>query len=148
MMDYNIRDGRTYMYFKGKPLYPFGYGLSYTTFEYSNLKTGSPALNRAGTVTVSVDVKNKGARVGDEVVQLYVKHLNSVVSRPQEELKGFKRVTLQPGEQKTVEIPLPAESLAYWNTAKQAFEVEPDKILIEVGDSSADIRLQKAIDVN
>jgi beta-glucosidase len=148
MMDYNIRDGRTYMYFKGKPLYPFGYGLSYTTFEYSNLKTGSPALNRAGTVTVSVDVKNKGARAGDEVVQLYVKHLNSVVSRPEEELKGFKRVTLQPREQKTVEIPLPAESLAYWNTAKQAFEVEPDKILIEVGDSSADIRLQKAIDVN
>jgi beta-glucosidase len=148
MMDYNIRDGRTYMYFKGKPLYPFGYGLSYTTFEYSNLKIGSPALSRAGTVTVSVDVKNAGARAGDEVVQLYVKHLNSAVSRPLEELKGFKRVTLQPGEQKTVEIPLPAESLAYWNTAKHAFEVETDKIQIKVGDSSADIRLRKTIQVN
>ncbi|MGA2029505.1 MAG: glycoside hydrolase family 3 C-terminal domain-containing protein, partial [Verrucomicrobiota bacterium] len=148
MMDYNIRDGRTYMYFKGKPLYPFGYGLSYTAFEYSNLKTSSPALSRDGAVTVSVDVKNTGARAGDEVVQLYVKHLKSIVSRPIEELKGFKRVRLQPGEQKTVEIPLPAESLAYWNTAKHAFEVEPDKVRIMVGGSSADIRLRKTIDVN
>lgn len=148
MMDYNIRDGRTYMYFKGKPLYPFGYGLSYTTFEYSNLKTSLPALSRNGEVTVSVNVKNTGARAGDEVVQLYVKHLNSTVLRPIEELKGFKRVTLQPGEQKTVEIPLPAESLAYWNTTEHAFEVEPDKIQIMVGGSSSDIRLQKTVDVN
>jgi len=148
MMDYNIRDGRTYMYFKGKPLYPFGYGLSYTAFEYSNLKTSSPALNRAGTVAVSVDVKNTGARAGDEVVQLYVKHLNSAVPRPIQELKGFKRVTLQPGEQKTVEIPLPAESLAYWNTVKHAFVIEPGKIRIMVGSSSADIRLQKTVDVD
>jgi beta-glucosidase len=74
--------------------------------------------------------------------------LNSAVSRPIEELKGFKRVTLQPGEQKTVEIPLPAESLAYWNTTKHTFEVEPDKIQIKVGGSSADIRLRKTIDVN
>ncbi len=148
MMDYNIRDGRTYMYFKRKPLYPFGHGLSYTTFEYANLKTSLPALNRAGAVTVSVDVKNTGTRAGDEVVQLYVKHLNSTVPRPTKELKGFKRVTLQPGEQKTVEIPLPAESLAYWNTAKHAFEVEPDKVRIMVGGSSADIRLRKTIDVN
>jgi beta-glucosidase len=148
MMDYNIRDGRTYMYFKGKPLYPFGYGLSYTAFEYSNLKTSSPALNRAGTVAVSVDVKNTGARAGDEVVQLYVKHLNSAVPRPIQELKGFKRVTLQPGEQKTVEIPLPAESLAYWNTVKHAFVIEPGKIQIMLGSSSAAIRLQKTIDVD
>lgn len=148
MMDYNIRNGRTYMYFKGKPLYPFGYGLSYTTFEYSNLKTSSAVLNRTGAVAVSVDVKNTGARAGDEVVQLYVKHLNSAVPRPVEELKGFNRVTLQPGEQKTVEIPLPAESLAYWNTGKHAFEVEPDEIQIKVGGSSADIRLQRTIGVN
>ena len=148
MMDYNIRDGRTYMYFKAQPLYPFGYGLSYTAFGYSNLKTSSPALNRAGAVAVSVDVKNTGARAGDEVVQLYVKHLNSAVPRPIQELKGFKRVTLQPGEQKTVEIPLPAESLAYWNTAKHAFVIEPGKIRIMIGSSSADIRLQKTIDVD
>ena len=97
---------------------------------------------------MSVDVKNTGARAGDEVVQLYVKHLNSAVSRPVEELKGFKRVTLQSGEQKTIEIPLPAESLADWNTAKHAFEVEPGKIQIMVGSSSANIRAAKIMDVN
>ena len=77
MMDYNIRDGRTYMYFKGDPLYPFGFGLSYTTFKYSNLKTSSPQLAKDGTVTVSVDVTNTGAVAGDAVAQLYVKHLKS-----------------------------------------------------------------------
>jgi beta-glucosidase len=138
MMDYNIRDGRTYMYFKDGPLYPFGFGLSYTTFEYSNLKTSSPSLSPDGSLTVSVDVKNTGSRAGDEVVQLYVKHLKSTVPRPIQELKGFKRVTLQAGEQKTVDIPLPASALAYWNTAKHSFEVEPDKIQIRVGSSSAD----------
>jgi beta-glucosidase len=148
MMDYNIRDGRTYMYFKGKPLYPFGYGLSFTKFEYSDLKISSPILRRDGTITVDLDVKNTGGHPGDEVVQLYVRHLNSAVPRPVEELKGFKRVALQPGEQKTIEIPLPAESLAYWNIANHAFEVESDKIQIKVGSSSADIRLQKTIDVN
>ncbi|HEY4952537.1 MAG TPA: glycoside hydrolase family 3 C-terminal domain-containing protein [Verrucomicrobiae bacterium] len=148
MMDYDIRDGRTYMYFKGKPLYPFGFGLSYTTFEYSDLKISPPALNRDGTLMVSVDVKNTGARAGDEVVQLYVKHLNSSVRRPIEELKGFQRVTLQPGEHKTVGIPLSAESLAYWNPDKHHFEVEPDKIKIMVGSSSADLRLQKTVHLN
>ena len=92
MMDYNIRDGRTYMYFKGEPLYPFGYGLSYTTFKYSNLRTSSPQLAKDGTVTVSVDVTNTGSRAGDAVVQMYVKHLGSKVERPAEELKGFQRV--------------------------------------------------------
>jgi beta-glucosidase len=143
MMDYNIRDGRTYMYFKYQPLYPFGYGLSYTKFEYSDLKTSPAGLNHDGSLIISVAVKNTGARAGDEVVQLYVKHLNSVVSRPFQELKGFQRVSLQPGEQRTVEIPLPAKSLAYWNSDQHVFEIEPDMIEILVGSSSADIRLKK-----
>jgi beta-glucosidase len=148
IMDYNIRDGRTYMYFKGRPLYPFGFGLSYTTFAYSNLKTGSSTLKRDGSITVSLDVKNTGARAGDEVVQLYVRHLNSKMPRPQKELKGFKRVTLQAGEQKTVEIPLPAKLLQYWDPDKHSFEIEADKIRIEAGASSADIRASKTIEVN
>jgi beta-glucosidase len=148
MMDYNIRHGRTYMYFKGRSLYPFGYGLSYTTFEYSNLKVNSSVLSPDGTLTVSVELKNTGARAGDEVVQLYIKHLNSIMSRPMKELKGFKRVTLQPAEQKQIEIPLSASSLAYWNSDKHDFEVEADKIKIMVGSSSADLPLQKTVDVD
>ena len=98
MMDYDIRHGRTYMYFRDTPLYPFGYGLSYTTFAYSNLK-----VNRNGEILdVSVKLKNTGQREGDEVVQLYVKHLNSKVERPLRELKGFTRVHLAPQEEKAI----------------------------------------------
>ncbi len=101
MMDYNIRKGRTYMYFKGEPLYPFGYGLSYTTFKYSNLKTSSPTLAKDGGINVSVDVQNTGARAGEEVVQLYVRHEKSTLEHPAQELRGFKRLALAPGETKT-----------------------------------------------
>jgi beta-glucosidase len=147
MMDYNIRDGRTYMYFKGKPLYPFGYGLSYTKFKYSDLKTSSPTLLKDGTLTVSVDVKNTGQRAGEEVVQLYVKHQQSALEHPAQELRGFKRIALQPGETKTVEIALAACSLADWDTEEHSFVVEPGKLELRVGGSSADIRLQKTINV-
>ena len=92
-MDYNIRDGYTYMYFKGQPLYPFGFGLSYTTFKFSNLRTDSKRLAKDGSVTVSVDVTNSGSRAGDEVVQLYVQHLHSAVSRPQPGVGGLSRVS-------------------------------------------------------
>jgi beta-glucosidase len=84
---------------------------------------------------------------GDEVVQMYVKHLDSHVDRPSEELRGFKRVTLKPGETKTVEIPLNAESLAYWDESKHSFVVEQDKVRIMIGSSSADIKLGKTIPV-
>jgi beta-glucosidase len=147
MMDYDIRHGRTYMYFKGTPLYPFGFGLSYTTFEYSGLKTSAPALARDGSIDVSVDVKNSGDRAGEEVVQLYVRHLKSVVKRPAEELRGFRRVALQPGETKSVQLPLPAKSLAYWDSGKQAWTVEPGRIEIAVGASSADRRLSRVLEV-
>ena len=147
MMDYNIRHGRTYMYLKGEPLYPFGYGLSYTTFNYSNLKTSTETLNKDGTVTVSVDLQNSGKIPGEEVVQLYVKHLQSKVERPVKELRGFRRIALQPGETKTVTLSLPAKSLAYWDTSKQAFIVEPDRIEISVGGSSADEKLRTRLTV-
>jgi beta-glucosidase len=147
MMDYNIRHGRTYMYFKGKPLYPFGFGLSYTTFQYNNLTTSTDKLDKTGEVTVSIDVKNTGGRPGDEVVQLYVKHLKSKVERPEKELKGFKRITLNPGETQTVKIKLPASSLAYWDVAKKSFIVEKEPVQLMVGSSSADIKEQKSIEV-
>jgi beta-glucosidase len=148
MMDYNIRDGRTYMYFKGKPLYPFGFGLSYTTFNYSRLKLSSKNLKANGEVTINVDVKNTGKLAGDEVVQLYIKHVNSKIVRPIKELRGFKRITLLPNETKTVQIPLKAETLAYWDVGKHCFSVEKDKIQIMIGTSSRDIKLKKNIEVS
>jgi beta-glucosidase len=147
MMDYDIRHGRTYIYFKGKPLYPFGYGLSYTSFEYSNLKTSAEQVRAKAEIDVSVDVHNSGTRAGDEVVQLYVKHMDSKVERPIEELKGFRRITLGPGETQTVHLTLRASALAYWDASKGSFEVEPDQVNLRVGSSSADIRLQKMISV-
>jgi beta-glucosidase len=147
MMDYDIRHGRTYMYFRQKALYPFGYGLSYTTFAYSNLRTSSEQLKSDGEIKVSVDVRNTGSRAGDEVVQMYVAHVNSKVERPIEELKGFQRIALQPGETRTVRMPLKTSALAYWNSIKGAFEVEPDQVNIRVGSSSADIKLQQVVSV-
>jgi beta-glucosidase len=147
MMDYNIRDGRTYMYFKGDPLYPFGFGLSYTTFKYSNLRTSAPQIAKDGSITVSVDVTNTGARAGDAVVQLYVTHLKSKVARPNEELKGFQRITLQPGETKTVAIPLQASSLAFWDEKLSNFHVESEPIKLMVGNSSADVELTSTVRV-
>ncbi len=147
MMDYDIRHGRTYMYAKGQPLYPFGYGLSYTTFGYAHLRTEAPSLSKSGATTVDVDVTNTGHVAGDTVVQLYVAYPKSKVSRPQKSLQGFKRVNLAPGETKTVQIPLSASQLAYWNTTKQAFEVESEPVTLMVGASSADIKLKQALPV-
>jgi beta-glucosidase len=145
MMDYDIRHGRTYMYFKGDPLYPFGYGLSYTTFRYSKLRVSAARLSSGGKVLVSVEVKNTGPRQGDEVVELYVKHLKSAVDRPAKELRGFRRVTLAPNETKSVEIPLAADSLTYWDTAGKRWTLEPGEVEMTVGSSSADTKLTKTL---
>jgi beta-glucosidase len=147
MMDYNIRNGRTYMYFKGQPLYPFGYGLSYTTFAYSNLQTSAPRLAKDGKITVSVTVANTGKRDGQEVVQLYVKHLGSKVDRPIKELRGFERIALKAGESKTVQIPLKAKDLAYWDAQQKQWVVENEKVNLMVGGSSADVKAQQTINL-
>ncbi|MFY9726668.1 MAG: glycoside hydrolase family 3 C-terminal domain-containing protein [Bryobacteraceae bacterium] len=147
MMDYDIRHGRTYMYAKQEPLYPFGFGLSYTTFRYTNLRTSFHRLKAGGAITVSVDVTNTGARDGDEVVEFYVRHLGSKVDRPARELKGFGRVNIPQGQTRTVSVPLKAESLAYWDEAGNKFVVEPEPVEILAGASSADIRLRKTITV-
>jgi beta-glucosidase len=147
MMDYNIRNGRTYMYFKGEPLYPFGYGLSYTSFKYSKLKLSAARLGKTGALTVSVNVKNTGLRKGDEVVQFYVSHLNSKVERAKKELKGFQRITLQSNEAKTITLPVKAEDLAYWDEKQNQWVVETDQVKFMVGASSADTRLERTISV-
>ncbi|MGA3026146.1 MAG: glycoside hydrolase family 3 C-terminal domain-containing protein [Bryobacteraceae bacterium] len=147
MTDYDIRHGRTYMYFKGDPLYPFGYGLSYTTFRYSRLRVSASRLRARGSVMVSVDVTNTGKRAGDEVVQLYVQHPASKVERPNKELKGFQRIALKAGQKRTVQIPLKAESLAWWDAKQGRFAVEQEAIRIVVGGSSADARLSRTLNV-
>jgi beta-glucosidase len=147
ILDYNIRNGRTYMYFKDQPLYPFGFGLSYTKFVWSNINTNVGNLPKNGSITVNVEVENTGKIAGDEVVQLYVRHINSQVSRPVQELKGFQRINLKAGERKTVAIPLDAKRLAYWDISKNDWQVERDSIEIRVGASSADIRLKKSLRV-
>ena len=147
MMDYSIRDGRTYMYAKQKPLYAFGYGLSYTSFAYSKLRVSSTTLKEDGTTMVSVEVKNTGSRDGDEVVQMYVSHEGSSVVRPVEELKGFARVSLKAGETKTVTLPLAAKALAYWDETTKAFVVEKDRVEVKVGGSSNDLPLNTMVQV-
>lgn len=133
MLDYDIRHGRTYQYFAGEPLYPFGFGLSYTTFRYSNFRLSATHLGKNGELTVSVDVQNTGSRTGDEVVQLYVSHLHSTVPRPRQELKGFQRLTLRPHETRTVRLPLRADALRYWHTGRQQFVLEPDEVSVRLG---------------
>jgi beta-glucosidase len=146
MMDYDIRKGRTYMYFKGTPLYPFGFGLSYTRFEYSNLRLAR-TMSAAGEMTISVDVRNTGSMAGDEVVQLYVSAKGSAVERPLKQLRGFERIALRPGETRTVKLPLKGSDLSYWDAGKQSFVVEPGTVEVMVGGSSADVRLRDTISV-
>jgi len=146
MMDYNVRDGRTYLYAKQKPLYAFGFGLSYTSFAYSHLRV-APTLNAGETAQVSVEVKNTGSRAGDEVVQMYVSHVGSSVARPLEELKGFARVSLRAGEMRTVTLPLVVKDLAYWDEGTKAFVVEKDRVEVRVGGSSDDLPLKAVVQV-
>ena len=144
--DYSMA-GRTYRFFDGPPLYAFGHGLSYTTFAYDSLRVSSDTLATNGSIMVRVNITNTGQRAGDEVVQLYVQHLASSVSRPRQDLKGFKRVSLKPGETRTVEFALSASSLAYWNSSTHGWTVEPEPVRLEIGASSADIRLSQVIRV-
>jgi beta-glucosidase len=145
MNDYNIRHGRTYMYFHGEPLYPFGYGLSYTRFEYGNLALSSPKMAAGETVTVSLDIKNTGQRRGDEVVQLYVRPVDSQEGGPKQELKGFQRITLAAGETHRVQFLLRSDALGSWSEQQHRFAVKPGAIELLVGSSSADIRARQRL---
>ena len=142
MMDYDIRHGHTYMYFKAEPQYAFGHGLSYTSFAYANLRTSAPRLAAGTPVTVSVDVTNSGSRAGDEVVQLYVRYPESKVVRPFKQLRGFQRVALAPGETRAVALPLAAADVAYWSAERHTWVVEPGRVELMVGPSSADADLK------
>jgi beta-glucosidase len=120
------------------PLFPFGYGLSYTQFKITNLQLSAQRIPLNGKVTVSVNVENTGKRAGDEVVQLYIRDTSASVTRPVKELKGFQRVTLQPGEKKQVEFALTAEQIGFWNR-QMRFTVEPGEFKVMVGANSEEL---------
>jgi beta-glucosidase len=147
--DYDIKKGMTYWYFAGTPLYPFGHGLSYSTFEYANLTLSAPSLPpTCGTVDVGVDVTNVSAVAGDEVVQLYVGYPGSAVQRPLQQLRGFQRVTIAPGETRHVTMKLRSADLSYWDEASGRFAVETGtSVDVQVGASSRDIRLRGTLRV-
>jgi beta-glucosidase len=138
------------MYFRGEPQYAFGHGLSYTTFAYANLRTSAQSIAGDGAIDVSVDLTNTGSRAGDEVVQLYVRYPESKVERPLKQLRGFQRTTLAPGETRTATIRLAAADLAYWDVARHAWTVEPGRVELMVGPSSADadLNLRRAVTVS
>ncbi len=145
--DYHM-EGRTYRYFRGEPLYPFGHGLSYTRFEYSGLQLLPPRVGASGRVDVSLDVKNAGGRDGDEVVQLYVRDVASTRPVAIRDLRGFERVQLRAGERKRVRFALvPERDLAHYDETRKAFAVEPGEFEIEVGASSRDLRLRGRVRV-
>jgi beta-glucosidase len=120
------------------PLYPFGYGLSYTTFKIGKPQLSAPRISANGKLTVSVEVENIGKRAGDEVVQLYIRDVVGSMTRPVKELKGFQRVSLQPGEKRRVEFVLGPEHLGFWNRDMR-YVVEPGEFRVMVGANSVDV---------
>ena len=141
--DYAMQ-GRTYRYFTGQALYPFGHGLSYTRFEYSNLKLDRSSIAADGTLQASMTVKNVGSRAGDEVVQLYVAPLDSKLARSVKELRGVQRVALKPNESGQVKFTVKAATdLRHYDVDAKRYAVEPGKYELQVGASSADIRARQ-----
>jgi beta-glucosidase len=135
--NYNM-DGFTYRYFKGTPLYPFGYGLSYTSFEYGAPQLSNAEISNGENLTVSVEVTNTGNLAGEEVVQLYIADKSSADPRPIKDLRGFERISLEAGETKTVEFELSSRDLSYWNIEEHDYVPTVGTYDIMVGSSSAD----------
>jgi beta-glucosidase len=125
---------------KIEPLYPFGYGLSYTTFAFDNAKTDKKEYTADETIAVSVTVKNTGKVDGKEVVQLYASKLNSKITRAAQELKGFQKVLVKAGNSETITIKVPVKELAYYNVETKKWTVEPGKYTLNIGSSSRDIK--------
>ena len=142
MMDYDITHGRTYMYFKEKPLYPFGYGLSYTRFNYSGTTLNDRVIERGDTLRVCFNLKNSGNMDGDEVVQLYVSARKHTDKDPIKQLKAFQRISLRKGETKKVELTVPYSELQVWDEKQNRFILPDKEMTLEIGASSSDIRLR------
>jgi beta-glucosidase len=145
--EYDVSKGYTYQYFKGVPLYPFGHGLSYTRFRFSNLTLSAATIPTTGRVEVSFDLTNVGDRAGDEVAQLYTHQMKSKSYQPIRTLRAFRRVTLQPNETKRITFTLPAAQLAWYQGGTTGSAVEPGAFDVGVGASSDNIRLRTTLTV-
>lgn len=133
---------------KGLPVvYPFGYGLSYTTFNYSNLNTDKKTYDQADTIQATFTLTNTGDREGAEVAQLYVSDPVCSVMRPVKELKGFKKVFLKPGESRRITLDIPVSSLAFYSEAQSQFVVEPGEFILQLGASASDIKQRISVEV-
>jgi beta-glucosidase len=142
ILDYNIRNGRTYMYSKYPPLFPFGHGLTYTTFKYSGLKLSKKSVSDGEIINVTFDIQNTGNYDSDEVAQLYVNYPTSKIVRPVKELKGFSRIFIKKGETKSVTIDLKADDLKYWDETTGQWDLEKGLVKFFTGSSSVDQRLK------
>ena len=148
MSDYDlINNPRTYMYFEQPVLYPFGYGLSYTQFEYGNLKLSSDKINTNGDVELQFTIQNTGKMKGDEVAQVYVHSMDATIKVPINQLKRFQRITLSPGESRTLTFKIPASEFSFYNTKTNDFKIEPGRWEIQIGSSCQDIRLKRTITI-
>ncbi len=148
ILEYDIiKAKRTYQYFEGQPLYPFGHGLSYSTFRYRDLRVSDRSLDARDDLTVEVAVTNAGDRAGDEVVQLYTRQQKSRDVLPNQQLRAFQRVHLARGQTKTVRLSLPVADLAHWDVTRGRWVVETSKHDVMVGASSADIRQRATVQV-
>lgn len=145
ILDYNIRNGRTYMYSKNAPLFPFGYGLTYTSFSYSGLKPDRNSIRNNEQINLTFNLQNSGNYDSDEVAQLYVSYPDSKVERPAKALKGFKRVFVPKGESVTVSIPIKADDLRYWDIQQQKWVLESGKVKFFIGSSSVNVKLEGQI---
>jgi beta-glucosidase len=150
IQDYDIsKTGLTYQYYQGKPLYPFGYGLSYTSFAYANLRLSTPKVNANGQVRATVNVTNTGSRTGTDVVQLYSHELASrSATQPDEQLRAFTRVTLNPHQTKTVTLTLNAADLKFWDVTQKRYVVESGTYQLRIGSDADDLALTAPLSVH
>jgi beta-glucosidase len=145
--EYDVTKGFTYLYFTGKAQFPFGHGLSYTTFRYNALEVSPRQMSAGQTATVTVEIQNAGSRTGEEVVQLYVHEQTPAVKRPIKELRGFQRINLRPQEKRKVAFSLPASELAFYDENAKKFVVKPGMFDVWIGSSSEEIRLKDRVAV-
>ena len=144
--DYSMSN-RTYRYFRGKPLFAFGHGLSYTRYKYAKATLNAKSYSNDDTLKLSFTVKNAGKRDGDEVAQVYFRHVGSSEPQPKQALCGFARLHLAKGENASATVEIPTVKLRYWNTANKQYEVEPGKYELLVGAASDDIRLRVPFEI-